>query len=434
MFRRLPNRRDVESALEALRGARARTLELAGSASQSQLDQRPTAERWSAGEVLDHLILAEGFHREEVGRLLALARSGKPAILRRSFAEVDASLAFIPKPLLPFLDLPFTVMNLFVPTSIRDALISSRLVPARNPTFATPRPGRPAAELRAELSHSLVATEQLVTKNTDLDFRQLVHEHPLLGRNDGLGILRLMANHERRHHAQLAEALETATAQGTDEATGFEAAEKFLRPALWRETRRQTLALVENLSQEQADRRAQPEKWSVGEVLDHLVRTEKYFANELTVLIEQAANGGSKRLERSFTEVAGSLFYLPPLATRLLEGPLTALNNVLPHEARRRILLSRMLVVQSPKSLEPARGRDLAVLRSELRNMSGTEALVERVGSQPRLPYDELQLTHPILGRHQGLRQVFDQAAAHEERHQAQIRGILTGLAARGSG
>lgn len=204
--------RDLAAALDRFAATRAGTLELLGGTSQEALDVRPAPGRWSAGEVFDHLVLAERINCAEIGELIRLARAGEPARIRRSFSEMDVSVAYIPKAALPWLELPFTVANLFVPGCVRDLLARSRLLPAQNPAAATPRPGRPAAELAADLGESLAATVGLVTADGDLDFRAMHFSHPLLGSSDGVGILRFMALHEERHQEQIREALAAVAA------------------------------------------------------------------------------------------------------------------------------------------------------------------------------------------------------------------------------
>jgi hypothetical protein len=201
---------DATSAREACDGfaaTRARTLALVRGLDQATLDRRPAPGRWAVGEVLDHLLLAEGYVQGEMGRLIELARSGRPAVLRRSFSEIDISIAFIPRPLLSLFEGPIWFLGRFVPNSVRDLLLRNRILPAQNPSFATPRPGRPGEELRSDLAASLEQTRGLLAANADLDYGRMTLDHPLLGSNDIAGLLRFLDGHESRHQAQIREAL-----------------------------------------------------------------------------------------------------------------------------------------------------------------------------------------------------------------------------------
>jgi len=195
--------------LDRVRRVRRETLRLTGDLDQERLDRRPSPRRWSVGEVLDHLILSDRFYRGDVERLFELARAGERPVLRRSFADLDPSILFFPKRLLPLLEPPLAVMNLFMPRSLRDWIARNRLIPAQNPEISEPRPGRPAEELRHELAESLEETEAVFRDAEGLDLTAIEHYHPLLGKRDLAGLLDFIADHEERHQAQIREILST---------------------------------------------------------------------------------------------------------------------------------------------------------------------------------------------------------------------------------
>lgn len=189
--------------LTDLASVRALTLAAVTPLSQRQLDFSPRPDRWSIGEIADHLLLAERQYREEIGRLIALARSGQRPYIRRSFAEANVAPLFIPDAVLSMLDVPFSLFGRFVPDAVRAVITELPLLPTRNPTFATPRPQRPAAALRTDLATSIKETAGLLASNADIDFTQLISEHPLTGRTNVPQILIFLARHERRHQRQM---------------------------------------------------------------------------------------------------------------------------------------------------------------------------------------------------------------------------------------
>src|SRR5215211_7950264 len=194
-------------SLAEFRATRARTLALAEGLTQAQLDYRPARGGWSAGEVLDHMLLAEATNRGQLARLVGLRREGRRPELRLSFADVNVSVASLPRFIIPLLEVPHTLLNALVPEGVRNYLTRNRLVPFQNPDQATPRRGRAAERLRGDLLDSLRETEALFRNNPGLDFGGMVVEHPLLGRYDVPGLLRFMSAHERRHQSQLADIL-----------------------------------------------------------------------------------------------------------------------------------------------------------------------------------------------------------------------------------
>ena len=193
----------IERAFGEFAGARGQTIRLAAGFSQAQLDFRPRPGSWSIGEVLDHLMRAEDLYRGEIARLVMLARSGQVPYLRRSFSDVNVAPFFMPDIFLPMFDIPFSIMNRFIPESVRNFAVEYPFVPIRNPDVATPRGARAAAELRDELVSSLEQTRLLLADHADLNFSEMVSEHPLMGPANVPQILAFLARHERRHHSQI---------------------------------------------------------------------------------------------------------------------------------------------------------------------------------------------------------------------------------------
>jgi hypothetical protein len=193
----------IERSFAEFAAARGRTVAIAAPLTQAQLEFSPRYGRWSVGEVLDHLLRAEDLYRGEVARLVELARAGRQPYLRRTFADVNVSPLYLPDVFLPMLDIPFSVMNRFIPQAVRDFAVEYPLLPMRNPTIATPRRARPGAALRDELMSSLERTRTLLASNADLPFEQMVSEHPLMGAANVPQIFAFLARHERRHHSQI---------------------------------------------------------------------------------------------------------------------------------------------------------------------------------------------------------------------------------------
>lgn len=194
----------LTESLDNFRATRARTLAMVEGLSQAQLDFVPGPNRWSIGEVLDHMLLGERLNREQIARLIQLAREGKRPELILTFSDLNISIVGVPRSLLPLFETPLTLMNMFVSESLRNYLTRTRLIPFRNPDPATPHRGRSAAGLRGDLITSLQETERLFQTNADLDYDEMVVQHPLLGRYDVPGLLRFMSAHEERHQSQIA--------------------------------------------------------------------------------------------------------------------------------------------------------------------------------------------------------------------------------------
>lgn len=193
--------------LEDFRTVRLRTLDLIRPLSQEDLDYVPAPGVWSVGEVVDHIILAAELLQRKLEELIRLKRSGQLPFLRQTFSDFDVSLSFIPRTLLPLLDVPFTFFSSFLTAPVRDFFLQNRLIPFRSATETTPRHGLPADELCSRLLGSFAAARSAFEDNSDLDFRELAVQHSLLGYINMLELLRFLRNHESRHQRQLLEGL-----------------------------------------------------------------------------------------------------------------------------------------------------------------------------------------------------------------------------------
>jgi hypothetical protein len=193
----------LAKSLAEFAATRAQTLTLVSGLTQEQVDSSPAPNRWSIGEVLDHILRAERLNREQVARLIQLKREGKRPELRLTFSDLNVSVVGLPRALLPLFEVPLTLMNMLVPDSLRNYLTRTRVIPFRNPDPATPHSGRPAAELRDDLIAYLQETKTLFKNHPELEYEEMFVQHPLLGRYDVPGLLRFMSAHEQRHQSQI---------------------------------------------------------------------------------------------------------------------------------------------------------------------------------------------------------------------------------------
>jgi hypothetical protein len=86
---------------------------------------------------------------------------------------------------------------------VRSVVTEIPLLPTRNPDVATPRHGRPAAELKQHLAASIDQSRTLIARNPGLDYASMVSEHPLTGATNVAEIFGFLALHERRHQSQM---------------------------------------------------------------------------------------------------------------------------------------------------------------------------------------------------------------------------------------
>jgi len=200
-----------KAKLEQLRATRECTLALVDGLSQAQTEFAASSKAWSVGEVLDHLVRADRLYREKFVQLIHLAQAGKPPVLRVSFAEVNTSIAYIPKPVLGLVEMPLSIMNSFVPKCLPETFVKYRLVPAQAPSIAEPTKGRELDALRADLRNAQQEMEALFSANAGLNFGSMRVIHPLMGDNNIPELLQFIATHEQRHQNQIRDILKLAS-------------------------------------------------------------------------------------------------------------------------------------------------------------------------------------------------------------------------------
>jgi hypothetical protein len=190
----------------------------------------------------------------------------------------------------------------------------------------------------------------------------------------------------------------------------------------FRATRRRTLAIAEQLTEEQLEFTPGPNQWSVGEVLDHMILAEQVNRRQIAKLIEMKRQGSVAELNLTFSDlnisVAGVSRYLLPL----IEGPITFMNMFVPGGLRNYLTRHRLVPFRNPDVATPRPGRSATELFNDLTEaLQGTEMLLR---NNSDLDFNELILRHPLLGSYDvpGLLRFM---AAHEQRHQSQINNIM---------
>ncbi len=200
----------LATALSEFRATRTRSCCLVAGLNADEMSDRPSPEKWSVGELLEHLLLAEKLWRSEVEALIALKRSHRQPFLSRLLTDFPIPLVGrVPPTLLGFLVIPLTAINTFVPLGVFLTFLSWRSLSAKAPRALEPSRHRDPIDLRAALESEAALTLSLFADNRDLRFRRLLYQHPLLGIVDAVDLLRVITAHEKRHQEQLLKILES---------------------------------------------------------------------------------------------------------------------------------------------------------------------------------------------------------------------------------
>jgi hypothetical protein len=200
---------DRPEAFDEFRQAREKTLSLVRDLTQQQLDFSTSPRKWSVGEVLDHLVRVDEVFRDEYDELLRRwKKRGRGVGLYRSLSDAGFSLPLVPDAFLPLFDLPAAMAGILFPRPIRQAVFSNRAVPAQAPKRIEPRKGRPADDLRGELSGFREYLERFFADNPEVEWERLRYYNPLCGLTNLPGVMSFIASHEGRHQEQIQEILD----------------------------------------------------------------------------------------------------------------------------------------------------------------------------------------------------------------------------------
>lgn len=193
----------------------------------------------------------------------------------------------------------------------------------------------------------------------------------------------------------------------------------------FRDTRNKTLDLVRDLTQAQMDSSPGPRKWCVGQVLDHLVRTDDVFHGEFDELLRRwKRKGGAVGLYRSLSATGFSLPLVPDLFLPLFDVPTAMAGVFIPRQVRQVVFGNRLVPAKAPPRIAPRKGRQAGELRDDL--ASYLDYVETYFADNPDVEWEKLRYYNPLCG-FTNLPGVMSFLASHERRHQGQLREILGG-------
>ncbi len=196
-------------SFDDFRDTRVETLEIVSELTQEQVDFSSSPRKWSAGQVMDHLVRTDELFRDEYDELLRRwQKNRRPVSLFRGLADAGFSLPLVPDAFLPLFDVPTAMAGVLIPRQVRQVVFGNRSVPAKAPPRIVPRKGRQADALRGELAGFLEYLEGYFADNPDVEWDKLRYYNPLCGFTNLPGVMSFLASHERRHQGQLREILD----------------------------------------------------------------------------------------------------------------------------------------------------------------------------------------------------------------------------------
>ena len=195
---------------------RRETLALVADLDQHQSEFRPGPKKWSVGQVLDHLVKLDTLIVRELEVTLNQRSRGIPFVYRGA-ADIDTTIPWALRPVLPFFEIPFGILNSTVPQSLRRRLTGNRRLSVQAPKVIEPRFGRPISGLRQQLSATFETLEQQQDDNPGIDLNRVYYYNPIAGLSSVPGMYRFVSNHEQRHQEQMRDILAAEGFPETDD-------------------------------------------------------------------------------------------------------------------------------------------------------------------------------------------------------------------------
>ncbi|MEM7352641.1 MAG: TIR domain-containing protein [Acidobacteriota bacterium] len=189
---------------------------------------------------------------------------------------------------------------------------------------------------------------------------------------------------------------------------------------LCRQARQTTLIFLERLAKgkEHLEYSPGPGRWSIAEVAEHLLLTDRFFLKELRTLVERTQAGKPPILRRSLDYFPLSFRYLPKAVEPLVVLPFSYLTKAAPTQLRELMARNRVVEVDAPPATVPRGLTPTGQLRTELEQSLGNiETFFRR---HPHFDYGTLGFEHPILGS-PSVMDFLRFLAAHERRHHKQM-------------
>lgn len=186
-------------------------------------------------------------------------------------------------------------------------------------------------------------------------------------------------------------------------------------------TRRITAASLEPLRQAQMDFNPAAGQWSLGEIADHLLKSEQLYRGEIARLIARVRAGESPYVKYTFKDIDVRPFGLPISVLSRMERPFGAISRNLPDPVRRFLTLNPIVPAINPQIAAPRRQRPTTELIDELRqSMQQTRALLVENAD---VDLDALTVDHPVTGV-TNVSDILQFLERHERRHQQQMEAV----------
>ncbi len=200
---------------------------------------------------------------------------------------------------------------------------------------------------------------------------------------------------------------------------------------LCRQSRQTTLTILNEFAggESALEHSPGPGRWSIAEVAEHLLLTDRYFLRELRTIVKQVQAGQEPTLRRSLEDFPLSFRLVPDALEPYIVMPFSFMTRVAPPMLREVMARNRVVEIDAPPATVPQGLTPSSQLATELeQSLKEIEVFFRQ---HPHVDFQEIRLEHPILGT-PSVMDFLRFLAAHEQRHHKQMWANLEQLKRQG--
>ncbi|MCP3959270.1 MAG: TIR domain-containing protein [bacterium] len=189
---------------------------------------------------------------------------------------------------------------------------------------------------------------------------------------------------------------------------------------LCRQARRTTQVFLDQLAEGSGhlEYSPGPGRWSIAEIAEHLLLTDRFFLKELRVVVDRVRAGKDPMLRRSLDYFPLSVRFVPKSIEPYVLFPFSYMTRVAPRPLRELMARNRVVEINAPAATIPRGLTPTSRLQAELeQSLKDIESFFQQ---HPHFDYREIGFEHPILGT-PSIMDFLRFLAAHEQRHHKQM-------------
>lgn len=197
------------------------------------------------------------------------------------------------------------------------------------------------------------------------------------------------------------------------------------------EGRERLMQIVRSLSQEQLDAHPNPSRWSIGEVVDHVILAHGEFLRVMHELVQLARAGRDPLVCKTLSDIDCRPRFIPRSWLQRVDRPMSLMTALMPTFVRTLLMRASTFPMEHPAFAKPTLGRLAFELETDLHSgLSETRSIYD---ANSDLDFRRLRIRHPLFGRMNGksfLKFVVEHERSHMKKMSDTLAAVTVGVEA----